>query len=101
MHLDLLRQQMDSANRYLVFDGVPGNGYDFHAIFEWPGYVPQGIGCGYENDLRQVKRNIQVMVDKIGVLLWIKNFQQGCCRVTMYSSTLFLHFFKSKYNFSL
>ena len=70
----LLWYQISLRNLHLLFFRITRHLYDFHSVEKWSGNGVCGIGCGNEHHLGQIKRNLQEMVCKGIVLLWIQDF---------------------------
>jgi len=61
---------------------------DFHSVKQWGGNGFGRVGRRNEHDLRQIERNVQVVVDEIAVLLRVQDFQKRGSRVTVHAGTL-------------
>src|SRR2546423_1569672 len=72
----LLRDQVLVGNVQLLFSRVAGQFDDFHAVPQRLGDGIHPVRRGDEQDLRKIKRHIQIVITEGVVLLRVENFHQ-------------------------
>ncbi len=74
---DLLRDDEPLCNAPLLERCVAGHLDDLHAIAERMRDLVESVGGGYEEHLREIERELEVMIDEPGVLLRVEDLEQG------------------------
>src|SRR6185369_4898866 len=85
------------GNMHLFLPGIPGEGDDLHPVLQGGRYRVELIGRGYEHDIVQVERDIQIVVGEGIVLLRIENLQQGAGRVATEVQADLVHLVEHEY----
>ena len=81
--LQFSRNQMTLGNLYLLLCDVTTYFNEFHTVEQWTWDRTQVVGCGYEENLRQIIVNIQIVIMESLVLFRVENFQQSRRRITI------------------
>ena len=71
---------MLAGNVVFFHAGVAGQLDDVHAVAQGAGDAAQIVGCGDEEHMAQVERNVQEVVVEGAVLLGVQCLQQSCRR---------------------
>ena len=74
---------MALGNLVFLLGDIAADLNDLHTVEQRTGYRSQIVGGGDEHHLRQVVIYVQIVVVEGVVLLGVKHFQQGRCRVTV------------------
>ena len=82
MREQLLAHQKPRGNADFFVIAVAGQLDDLHPIAQRRLDRVDGVAGGDEHDLAQVQRNVQIVIAKIAILLWIEHFQQRRRRIT-------------------
>ncbi len=77
MGLKLFGNQVLARNLGFLFEGVPVDFHNLHAVQEGRLYRGQAVGCCYKEDLAEVVIQFQVVVKESVVLFRIQNFEEG------------------------
>ena len=72
---------MTLCDFYLFFDKVTAEVYYLHTVKERAVNGSEGVGRSDEQDFRQVKIHIYVVVMEVAVLLRVEYFEEGGCGV--------------------
>lgn len=88
----LLRDQVLLGDFDFFLHDVAGKVDDFHAVEQWPRDGVELIGRGDEQNFGKIKAHVQVVVQKITVLLRVEHLQQGAGRVTLKTHADFIDF---------
>ena len=83
MLFDLLRDQIAFGDLQFFLSDIPRQPDQFHPIEQRSGDGVRHVGRGNEQDLRQIERQVEVMIVERVVLLRIENLQQCRCRVAV------------------
>ena len=75
--LDLARDEVAEGDNNLFLLGVALEWDDLHAVAEGVGDGIEHVGGGDEEDLGEVKRDVEVVVAEGGVLLGVEDFEEG------------------------
>src|ERR1039458_2858593 len=78
---DLPRDEVAEGDDHLFLFGVAFERDDFHAVAQGVGHGVEDVGGGDEEDLGEVKGNIQVVVAVGEILLGVEDFEEGAGRV--------------------
>ena len=81
MALHFLFNKMALCNLKLFFSCVGRKFYNLHTVEQRLGNRAQIVGCGNKHNIRQIKRNLNVVVTECYILFGVKNFQHGGSRV--------------------
>lgn len=61
----------------LLFGHVTADFDDLHAIFERLGYGVDDIGCADEQDFGEIYSYVEIMIEKVDVLLRIEQLEES------------------------
>ena len=79
--LELPRHQVSPGDLQLLFLAVAGQAQQLHAVQQRPRHRLQRVGGGDEEDLREVERQVEVVVAEALVLLGVEDLQQRGRRI--------------------
>ena len=75
--IELLRQDVPQTDLHLLLQQVAGQLQDLHAVPQWLGDLRQHVRRRQEHHLRQIERDVEVVVRERVVLLGVEHFEQG------------------------
>ena len=75
--------EMSLSNLILLFCGIACKFNKFHTVEERAGESAEVVCRTYEEHIREVEVDVEVVVVECGVLLWVENFKECRCWVAM------------------
>ena len=97
MHFRLFRNQVPGCNLYFLFLDISADFNQFHSIQQRLGNCIQIICRRNEHHMAQVIINVQIVIMESAVLLGVKDFQQGRCRITFKIARHFVYLIQDKH----
>ena len=78
------------GNLVFLLCGVSCQLYQLHTVEQWSWKPSKVVGCTYEEHIREVIVNVEIVVMECDILLRVKHFEQGRCRVAVDSRLCYL-----------
>ena len=75
------RQHIAPGDLDLFLDGVTKHTNHFHSVAQRRRNVVEVVGSADEKNAGEIEGQVQIVVDKVGVLRWIEYFQHRCGRI--------------------
>ncbi len=88
---------MPAGDLYLLLKQITGDVDHLHAVKQRPGDGRQCIGCGNEQNPRQVEVHIHIIIMEMTVLLRIKHLEQSRRRIALIVTACFVYFIEQQH----